>query len=129
MSQSNKFSLGISINKSHLRKAGEEEWWEKTMESYISTNDYQCWIVILNGNGVVDLNKPEADWTPADYTTMEKNAKARQYLLNGLGRENKVLILTMLETCGMLSKRCMRAVMNSRPAGSSNFKVSIIPLK
>ena len=47
------------------------------MKSYISTNDYQCWRVILNGNGVVDLNKPEANWTPADYTTMEKNTMAR----------------------------------------------------
>ena len=93
MSQSNEFSLGNSINKPHLRKAGEEEWWEKTMESYISTNDYQCWRVILNGNGVVDLKKPEVDWTPADYTIMEKNAKARQYLLNGLGREDMDKIL------------------------------------
>src|ERR1044071_8820594 len=88
MSQSNEFSLGIFINKPHLMKVSEEEWWEKTMESYISTNDYQCWRVILHGNGVVDLNKPEADWTPADYTTMEKNAKARQYILNSLGRED-----------------------------------------
>jgi len=101
MSQSNEFSLGISINKPHLRKAGEEEWWEKTMESYISTNDYQCWRVILNGNGVVDLNKPEADWTPADYTTMEKNAKARQYILNGLGREDMDKVLHIDNAKGM----------------------------
>ena len=114
MSHFGKFSLGISINKPYLRKAGEEEWWEKTMESYISTNDYQCWRVILNGDGVVDLKKPEADWTLADNTTIKKNAKARQYLLNGLGRENmeKVLHIEMLETCGMLSRRCMRTVMN-----------------
>ena len=61
MCHSGKFSLGISINKPHLRKAGEEEWGEKTMKSYISSNDYQCWRVIFNENGVVDLNKPEAD--------------------------------------------------------------------
>ena len=40
MSHLGEFSLGISINKPHLRNPGEEEWWEKTMESYISTNDY-----------------------------------------------------------------------------------------
>ena len=76
MSHSGDFSLGISTNKPHLRKTGEEVWWEKTMESYICTNDYQCWRVILNGNGVVDLTKAENLWTPADYVTMEKNSKA-----------------------------------------------------
>jgi len=101
MSHSSEFSLGISINKPHLRKAGEEEWWEKIMESYISTNDYQCWRVILNGNGVVDLNQPEADWTPADYTTMEKNAKARQCILNGLGREDMDKVLHIDNARGM----------------------------
>src|ERR1044071_7696326 len=101
MSYLGEFSLGISINKPHLRKAGEEEWWEKTMESYISINDYQCWRVILNGIGVVDLNKPEADWTPADYTTMEKNAKARQYILNGLRREDMDKVLHIDNARGM----------------------------
>ena len=101
------------------------------MESYISTNDYQCWRVILNGNGVVDLNKPEADWTPADYTTMEKNAKARQYILNGLGREDMDKVLHIDNARGMWNalKEMMREVMNSKTTGNSNFKVSIIPLR
>ena len=30
----------------------------------------------------------EIDWKPEHYVSLEKNAKARQFILNGLGRED-----------------------------------------
>ena len=58
------------------------------MESHIKTNDYQCWRIIENGDIPVDLTMKEVDWKPEHYVSLEKNAKARQLILNGLGRED-----------------------------------------
>ena len=58
------------------------------MESHIKTNDYQFWRIIENGDIPVDLNMKEVDWKPEHYVSLEKNAKARQLILNGLGRED-----------------------------------------
>src|ERR1044071_4009109 len=88
MSQQNQFDLGISTNKPHLRKKEEEAWWAKCMESHIKTNDYQCWRIMENGDIPVDLTMKEVDWKPEHYMSLEKNAKARQLILNGLGRED-----------------------------------------
>ena len=78
-----------------------------------------------------DLNKPDADWTPADYTTWRKMPRRGNIFSMVLEEKTwiKFSTLTMLKECGMLSKKCMRAVMNSRPAENSNFKVSIILLR
>src|ERR1044071_7586648 len=88
MPHPNQFDLGISTNKPHLRNKGEEVWWEKCMESHIKTNDYQCWRVVEKGDGYVNLFQAEAEWKPEHYVILEKNAKARQFILNGLGRED-----------------------------------------
>src|ERR1044071_2479602 len=101
MSQQNKFDLGISTNKPHLRKKGEEECWARFMESHIKTNDYQCWRIIENGDIPVDLNMKEVDWKPKHYVSLEKNAKARQLIFNGLGREDMDKVIGVPTTKGI----------------------------
>src|ERR1044071_8793354 len=95
MPHPNQFDLGISTNKPHLRNKGEEVWWEKCMESHIKTNDYQCWRVVEKGDGYVNLSQAEAEWKPEHYVTLKKNAKARQFILNGLGREDMDKVISI----------------------------------
>ena len=50
------------------------------MESYIKTNDYQCWRISENKDIPVDLNMKEVDWKPEHYVSLEKNALASSSL-------------------------------------------------
>ena len=65
------------------------------MESHIKTNGYQCWRVVEKGDGHVNLSQPEAEWKPEHYVILEKNAKTRQFILNGLGREDMDKVISI----------------------------------
>src|ERR1044071_311787 len=96
-----KFKLGISTNKPHLRKKGEEVWWTRCKESHIKTNDCQCLRIIENGDIPIDLAMKEVDWKPEHYVSLEKNAKARHFILNGLGREDIDKVIGIPTTKGI----------------------------
>ena len=80
----NAHHLGISLNKPHLLIEGELEWWLAMTRNYIQQTDYQCWLIIENGDEKVTAATPQSPWGPAEYAMMEKNAKARQLILNSL---------------------------------------------
>ena len=64
---------------------GQLAWWYEMHETYIRTQDYQCWFVIENGDYVI-TEKDQSKWDVAEFRLLEKNAKAKQLILNGLHR-------------------------------------------
>ena len=52
---------------------------------YIRSIDYQCWHVIDNGHYEI-TEKDQSKWDVAEFKLLEKNAKAKQLILNGLNR-------------------------------------------
>ena len=79
------FSLGISLSKPHALENGQLSWCCDMHEFYICTQDYQCWYVIENGDYEI-TEKDQSKWDVADFRFLEKNAKAKQLILNGLHR-------------------------------------------
>ena len=53
-------------------------------ETYIYTHDYQCWHVIENDEYEIPEKKPNDKWDEPEFKKLEKNAKAKQLILNGL---------------------------------------------
>ena len=47
-------------------------------EVYISTQDYQCWYIIENGDYEIS-EKDKTKWDEKEFKLLEKNAKAKQY--------------------------------------------------
>ena len=66
--------------------------------NYIKTQDYQCWRVIEKGDGKVPADLQDKDWTAEHYTTMEKNFKARQLILNSLTRKDVDKVMSIPTT-------------------------------
>ena len=81
----NEFALGISLTKPHMLENGQLAWWYEMQETHIRQQDYQCWHVIENGDYVI-TEKDKSKWDVAEYRLLEKNAKAKQLILNGLHR-------------------------------------------
>ena len=79
------FSLGISLTKPHTLENGQLAWWCDMHETYILTQDYQCWYVIENGDYEI-TEKDQSKWDVAEFRLLEKNAKAKPLILNGLHR-------------------------------------------
>ena len=70
------FSLGISLTKPHALESGQLAWWSDMHETYIRTQDYQCWYVIENKDYEI-TEKDQSKWDVAEFRLLEKNAKAK----------------------------------------------------
>lgn len=54
-------------------------------EVYIRIQDYQCWYIIENGDYEI-YEKEKSKWAEKEFKLLEKNAKPKQLILNGLSR-------------------------------------------
>ncbi|XP_070019680.1 uncharacterized protein [Nicotiana sylvestris] len=70
-------------------------WWKNRMKDHIIGEDYKLWDIVTNGplattmknkEGVV-VPKTRADYTAEDLKKWEKNAKAKKWLVCGLGTD------------------------------------------
>ena len=77
--------LGRSLTKPHVLKYGQLAWWLETHEIYIRQQDFQCWYVIEHGDYII-AEKDHSKWDEKEFRLLEKNAKAKQLILNGLSR-------------------------------------------
>jgi len=75
------------VNRQHYN------WWKNRMKNYIQTEDYELWMLIVNGpyipvKAITDgktVPKELKEFNSNDFRTMEKNAKAKKLLYFGLG--------------------------------------------
>ena len=77
--------LGRSLTKPHILKYGQLAWWLEVHEVYIRQQDFQCWYVIEHGDYIM-AEKDHSKWDEKEFRLLEKNAKAKQLILNGLSR-------------------------------------------
>ncbi|XP_070009929.1 uncharacterized protein [Nicotiana sylvestris] len=84
---------GQSTARPPLFNGRHYSWWENMMRDHIIGEDYELWDIVIDGplattkkNGEgVDVPKTRADYTTEDLKKWEKNAKAKKWLVCGLG--------------------------------------------
>ena len=91
----NIFNLGISLAKHHILAEGEIEWLLSMTKNYIQQTDYQCWRIIEKGEETLKDETDIYKWGPVEYATLEKNAKAKQLILNALSRKDIDKIISL----------------------------------
>ncbi|XP_070047340.1 uncharacterized protein [Nicotiana tomentosiformis] len=68
-------------------------WWKNRMRDHIQGEDYELWNIVIDGSLAtlnknaekVDVPKTRVDCTVEDLKKWEKNAKAKKWLICGLG--------------------------------------------
>ena len=78
--------IGISSAKPPRLTDGNFNRWKTRFECFVRSQNYQCWLVIKNGDLEVPAAKKdkEADWGPEEFKLMEANAKAICFLQTSL---------------------------------------------
>ena len=77
--------LGRSLAKQHVLKYDQLAWWLEVHEVYIRQQDFQRCYVIEHGDYVI-LEKDHSKSDEKEFKLLEKNAKAKKLILNGLSR-------------------------------------------
>ncbi|XP_070026093.1 uncharacterized protein [Nicotiana sylvestris] len=94
---------GQSTTRPPLFNGQYYSWWKNKMNDHIIGEDYELWDIVTDGplatkmkneEGVV-VPKTRADCTAEDLKKWEKNAKAKKWLVCGLGPDE----YSMIQSC------------------------------
>ncbi|XP_070014312.1 uncharacterized protein [Nicotiana sylvestris] len=97
---------GQSTARLPLLKGQYYSWWKNMMRDHIIGEDYEFWDIVTNSPLVttknnaegVDVPKTRADCTAEDLKKWEKNAKAKKWLVCGLGPDKYNIIQSCTTT-------------------------------